>query len=131
MLLIPITGRLRAKIDESCLVGVQEAGFVQIAFLCGNPEVPENVQLVSVIFMKKFGGKRETLLGRGAMIKSLLKDNGLVPGDTADGEIAYAGTLGRKGELLEHGEQPRDHFLFLEAGKPYAEIKTVSHKKLL
>jgi hypothetical protein len=81
--------------------------------------------------MKKFGGQRQTLFGSGAMVKSLLEDDGFVPGDAADGEIAYAGTLGRKRELLEHGEQPREHFLLLKAGEPYAEIEAVSHKKLL
>src|SRR4029077_8620376 len=74
----------RAKGDELYRLRAQDPGFVQIAFLCRDPEVPENVQLVSVIFMKKFGGKRQTLLGRGAMIKSLLEDDGLVPGDAAD-----------------------------------------------
>jgi DNA-binding PadR family transcriptional regulator len=54
------------------------------------------------------------------VVKSLLENDGLVPGDAADGEISYAGTAGGKRELLEHGEQPRKHFLFLKAGKPDA-----------
>jgi hypothetical protein len=54
------------------------------------------------------------------VVKSLLENDGLVPRDAADGEIAYAGTAGRKRELLEDGEQPGEHFLFLKAGKPDA-----------
>jgi hypothetical protein len=65
------------------------------------------------------------------VIKRLLKDDGLVPGDAADCEIAYAGAVGGERELLQHGKQPKQHLLLLEAGKPYAEIETVSHKKLL
>src|SRR5689334_10609660 len=112
--------KLRAESDELYGLRSQDPGFVQIAFLCGYPEVPENVQLVSIIFMKKFSRQRQTFLGSSAVVKSLLENDGLVPGDAADSEIAYAGVAGRKRELLEYREQPREHFLLLKAGKPDA-----------
>src|SRR5690242_3714344 len=105
--------KLRAKGDELYRLRAQDPGFVEVAFLCGNPQIPENVELVGIIFMKKFGGQLQTLLGSGPVVKRLLEYDGLVPGDAADGEIADAGTVGGERELLQHGEQPREHLLLL------------------
>src|ERR1700739_1162188 len=95
--------KLSAEGDELNSLRAQDPGFVEITLLGRHPEVPEHVQFIRVIFMQEVGRQRQALLGSGAVVKRLLEDNGLFPGNTAYCKIPDAGTVGGERELLEHG----------------------------
>jgi hypothetical protein len=99
----------------------------EIALLDGDPQVPQDVHFVGVVFMGELAGHGQGALGISGIVEGLLKNNRLIPGDAAYGQIAHAASLAGKRELLQHRKQARHHLLLMEAGKPDTQIKTVSH----
>ena len=102
--------------------------------LLGASETGPRARIIAQVVLERFPATTATIYilqeddnGPFWSVKASLGE-GAEPDPTVN---ADAGTLGGKRELLEHGEQPGKHLLLLKAGKPYAEIETVSHKKLL
>ena len=95
---------------------------IELAFLDGNPQVPEHLKFIGVIFMEKFAGQGQGAIRLDARIERLLEKKRLVPRDAVYTQIPDSRPLRGIRKQPQHGKKSRHHLQFAKAGEPDAEI---------